>query len=157
MTVTAPGPTGTTPVTPGPSTTGATTTSPAAPPPGASGNGTVQGSYSVNINAGFSIPLRSAKPTQADFSTTGQGDLGTAAPDHLEFLPINGNKLLTLPSGTAPTYESCAGDTVFVPWVDSAVGASFCVLEKGSIAGVRIASVNSTYVVLDVTVWQHVV
>ncbi|MFE6049137.1 hypothetical protein ACFQ6N_00085 [Kitasatospora sp. NPDC056446] len=154
-TVTAPGPTVTKPVPPTP-----TGTDPATAPPGTAttANGTVLGTYSVNINADHSIPLRATKPTQAEFSTTGQGDLGTGGPGgHLVFLPINGTKMLALPSGTTPTYEACASDTVFSTQADSTAATSFCVLEKGSMAGVTVASVNSTYVVLDVTVWQHVV
>lgn len=118
--------------------------------------GTQLGSYSVNLGFGHSIPLGAAKPVQADFSTSGLGDLGTAAPaDHLVFVPINGNKMLSLPGGTTPTFQACANDTVFAGQADSAPGTSFCLIETGKIAGVIIASAQPSYVVLNVTVWQN--
>jgi len=118
--------------------------------------GTQLGSYSVNIGFGHSIPLGATKPVQADFSTSGLGDLGTAAPaDHLVFVPINGNKMLSLPGGTTPSFQACANDTVFASQADSAPGTSFCLIETGKIAGVIIASAQPSYVVLNVTVWQN--
>jgi hypothetical protein len=128
--------------------------SPTSPP--ASANGTLLGSYSININAGHSVPLGPTKPTQADFTAGGAGDLGTATPaDHLVFVPINGDKMLSLPGGTTPTYQACAQDTVFVGQADSVPGTSFCLIETGRMAGVIVTSGQPTYVVLQVTVWQH--
>ncbi len=118
--------------------------------------GTQLGSYSLNIGFGHSIPLGATKPAQADFSTSGLGDLGTAAPaDHLVFVPINGNKMVSLPGGTTPSFQACANDTVFTGQADSAPGTSFCLIETGKIAGVIIASAQPSYVVLNVTVWQN--
>ena len=66
---------------------------------------------------GHSIPLGAPQPTQADFSPSGLGDLGTAAPaDHLVFVPINGDKKLSLDADTTPGY---AADTVFAGQADS--------------------------------------
>lgn len=124
---------------------------------GASSNGSVLGSYSVDIGAGHSIPLTATAPTQADFSTGGLGDLGTATPaDHLVFVPINGDKMLSLPAGTTPSYQGCSTDTVFATQADSAVGTSFCLIENGRLAGVTVSAAQSSYVVLKVTVWQYI-
>ncbi|MFC5031285.1 hypothetical protein C8250_039310 [Streptomyces sp. So13.3] len=152
ITVTAPpAKVATPPTTPGPDPT---TSSPESPP--ASTNGTVLGSYSVNLGFGHSIPLGPTKPTQSQFSTTGLGDLGTAAPaDHLVFVPINGDKMLSLPAGSTPNYEACASNTVFANQADSAPGTSFCLIENGRMAGVTISSAQPAYVVLNVTVWAN--
>ncbi|MCM2423661.1 hypothetical protein [Streptomyces sp. RKAG293] len=145
---TTPGPTPTTPE-PTPTTSSPPST-PAVP------NGTVLGSYSVNLGFGHSIPLGPTKPTQSQFSTTGLGDLGTAAPaDHLVFVPINGDKMLSLSAGSTPNYEACATNTVFATQADSAPGTSFCLIENGRMAGVTIASAQPAYVVLNVTVWAN--
>jgi hypothetical protein len=131
---------------------------PSGPPTSAAANGTQVGSYSININAGHSIPLGPVKPTQAQFSTAGIGDLGTAAPaDHLMFVPINGNKMLALDGGSTPSYQACAATTVFSHQADSTAGTSFCLIENGRIAGVMVTSVQTYYVVLHVTVWQNMV
>jgi hypothetical protein len=120
-------------------------------------SGAQLGAYTVDINFPYSIPLGPTKPTQSQFSKTGLGDLGTAAPaDHLVFVPINGNKMLSLPGGSTPTYQACANGTVFANQADSAPGTSFCIIEKtGKIAGVTLTSAQSSYVVLTVTVWQN--
>lgn len=150
-TVTTPPAVTTTPTTPGPDPT---TSSPESTP--ASTNGTVLGSYSVNLGFGHSIPLGPTKPTQSQFSTTGLGDLGTAAPaDHLVFVPINGDKMLSLPAGSTPNYAACASNTVFATQADSAPGTSFCLIENGRMAGVTITSAQPAYVVLNVTVWSN--
>ena len=50
-----------------------------------------------DLGFGHSIPLGAPRPAQADFSTSGLGDPGAAAPaDHMVFVPINGDK----PSGS---------------------------------------------------------
>jgi hypothetical protein len=117
---------------------------------------TLLGSYTVNINFPSSIPLAATKPTQSEFSTSGLGDLGTAAPaDHLVFVPINGNKMVSLPGGGTPTYETCADSSVFVNQADSKPETSFCIVETGKIAGVTVTSLQPSYAVLNVTVWKN--
>jgi len=72
------------------------------------------------LGFGHSIPLGAPQPTQADFSPSGLGDLGTAAPaDHLVFVPINGDKKLSLDADTTPGCAACAADTVFAGQADS--------------------------------------
>ncbi len=137
-------------------------TSPGTPSPSLattppSANGTLLGSYSIDLGFGHSVPLGPTKPTQAEFSTSGLGDLGTASPaDHLVFVPINGDKMVALTGGTTPTYDACSTDTVFAGQADSAPGTSFCLLETGRIAGVVVTSVQPSYAVLKVGVWQNI-
>lgn len=128
---------------------------PTTTPPAAAGR-TELGSYTVDLGFGHSIPLGAHKPRQADFSTSGLGDLGTANPaDHLVFVPINNNKMLSLDDGATPDYDSCAADTVFATQADSKPGTAFCLIESGMMAGVKITSAHPAYVVLSVTVWSY--
>jgi hypothetical protein len=145
-------------VAPSPTTTVAdipSTTPPGTPTPAAA-DGTVLGTYTVDLGFGHSIPLGPDQPAQADFSTAGLGDLGTAAPaDHLVFVPINGDRMLSLDAGATPSFAACAADTVFATQADSKPGTAFCMIENGMMAGVKVTSARSAYVVLSVTVWQH--
>jgi len=118
--------------------------------------GTQVGSYSVDINFPSSIPLGAVKPTQSEFSRSGLGDLGTAVPaDHLVFVPINGNRMVSLPGGGTPTYQTCTDSSVFMTQADSKPGTSFCVIETGMVAGVTVTSLQPSNAVLSVTVWQN--
>lgn len=118
--------------------------------------GTKLGSYTVNLGYGHSIPLGKDKPAQGDFSTTGLGDLGTGVPGGiLVFIPINGDKMVSLDSGATPTYDSCAADTIFATQADSKPGTAFCLIESGMLAGVKVVAAHPAYVVLSVTVWSY--
>ncbi|MEE4544261.1 hypothetical protein V2S66_20055 [Streptomyces sp. V4-01] len=133
-----------------------TTTPPVQPTTPAAVGGTELNSYTVQIGFGHSIPLGATKPRQSDFSTTGLGDLGTAAPaDHLVFVPINGDRMVSLDDGATPSYAGCAADTVFATQADSKPGTAFCLIESGMMAGVKITSAHPAYVVLSVTVWSY--
>lgn len=147
---------------PGPSTAAPSQAPPTTPAttalvlPPALADGTVLGSYTVDLGFGHSIPLGADKPTQKDFSTTGLGDLGTAAPaDHLVFVPINGDRMLSLSSGVTPGFAACSTDTLFSTQADSKPGTAFCLIGSGTLAGVKVASAHPSYVTLSVTVWQY--
>jgi hypothetical protein len=134
---------------PGQATTAPPTTAPVI-------GGTKLGSYTVNLNAGHSIPLGKDKPAQGDFSTNGLGDLGTGVPGGvLVFVPINGDKMVSLDSGATPSYDSCAADTIFATQADSKPGTAFCLIETGMLAGVKVVALHPAYVVLSVTVWSY--
>lgn len=144
------------PTTPPSVTPTGTQPSPSQQTTAAAAGGTPLGAYTVDLGFGHSIPLGAQKPAQADFSTTGLGDLGTAAPaDHLVFVPINGDKMLSLDAGATPSYAGCAADTVFATQADSKPGTAFCLVENGMTAGVKVTSAHPDYVVLSVTVWQN--
>jgi hypothetical protein len=118
--------------------------------------GTKLGSYTVLFSPGYTIPLAATKPAQADFSTSGLGDLATSGPGgHLIFLPINGDRMLGLDDGATPAYDACAADTVFTTQADSKPGTAFCLIETGMLAGVKVVSVHPAYVELSVTVWSY--
>lgn len=113
-------------------------------------------SYTIDINAPYAVPLGIKKPVQSDFNTSGIGDLGTATPGgHLVFVPINGNKMIGLQGGNAPTYQACTGSSVFATQADSKAGTSFCLLETGKVAGVTVTSLQPSFAELSVTVWQN--
>jgi hypothetical protein len=124
----------------------------------ASLNGTLLGSYNINVTVGpgESVPLNATKPTQSQLNT-GAGDLGTGTPaDVLVFLPINGDKMLSLPGGSTPSYQSCTADTVFEDQASSSPGTAFCLSATGRMIGVTVTSLQSAYAVLRITVWQNI-
>jgi hypothetical protein len=120
-------------------------------------NGTLLGSYSISITVGpgESVPLNATKPTQSQLDT-GAGDLGTGTPaDVFVFLPINGDKMLSLPGGSTPSYQSCSADTVFEGEASSNPGTAFCLSATGRMIGVTVTSLQSAFAVLHITVWQN--
>jgi hypothetical protein len=120
-------------------------------------NGTTLGKYHINLGSPYSVPLGPTQPTQADFDTNGTGDLNAAyASESLD--PISPDTMVSLPAGTAPSFQACSASTVFIPGVAApTVGASFCLVEPSRIAGVTITSMTPRVSLgLDVTVWQYV-
>jgi hypothetical protein len=130
--------------------------------PSASG-GRQLASYPVNLPPGYSVPLGVTQPTQSQFIHVGSlGDLdlntsGSVGPGS-NFLPLSGDKMVLLQSGSTPTYKGCSTDTGFVSSVDNTTGATFCLTEaSGKVAGISVSSIGSAppyYSVLQVTVWQ---
>jgi hypothetical protein len=120
-------------------------------------------SYPVNLPPGYAVPLGVTPPTQSQFIHVGSlGDLelntsGMVGPGS-NFLPLSGDKMILLQSGSTPTYKACSTGTGFVSSVDNTVGAAFCLTEaSGKEAGISVSSIGSAppyYSVLQVTVWQ---
>lgn len=130
-------------------TTGAT----AAPGVANAANGTQLGAYTIDLSWGYSVPLTTAKPGQAQFTTTDVGDVNLG---NYAISPLNGDKVVTLPGGTKPSYQACSNASTFVNGLGVTAGASGCVVEaSGKLAGVYVDSQQSTGLVLDVTVWQY--
>lgn len=118
-------------------------------------NGAVLGTYSIDVSFGYSVPLSATKPTQAEFTKTISG--GDMYFDGGEFYPGDNEQLVSLPSGTTPTYTACSTSTTFASFVSNTSGASFCVVEtSGTLAGVYVSSDQSGYAVVQVNVWRDV-
>jgi hypothetical protein len=125
--------------------------------------GTQLASYPVKLPPGYSVPLGVTPPTQSQFiHVGGLGDLnlnttGLVGPGS-NFLPLSGDKMILLQSGSTPTYEACSTGTGFVSSVDNTTGAVFCLIEgTGKVAGISVSSIGSAqpyYSVLQVTIWQ---
>lgn len=145
-------------VNPAPSATGKSSAAITNSTAGATGvaNGTQLGSYSIDLSMSYSVPLGATKPTQAQFSNSSSGgDLYFNG--GVEFLTgLSSEELVSLPDGAAPTYQACSAATTFVDSVDDSTGTSFCVIETaGKLAGVYVSSEQSSYAVLQVTIWKY--
>jgi len=125
--------------------------------PQGTSNGTQLGSYSINLSAGYYVPLGPTEPTQPQFTTNSNtGDIHNNGP---YIFPIGKNKIVSLPGGTTPTYEACTTETLFVNRVDAKEGTAFCLVETGRMVGITVTSVNTvspSYAALQVTVWQNI-
>ena len=117
-------------------------------------NGTLLGSYSIDLSAWYSAPLGPAQPTQAQFTQTSSG--GDVYYNSASYSAgRDSERVVSLPTGIAPTYKACSTGTTFTQNVTDTVGASFCVLEAdGKTAGVYVSADESGYAVLQVSVWQ---
>jgi hypothetical protein len=125
--------------------------------------GTQLASYPVNLPPGYAVPLGVTPPTQSQFIHVGGfGDLvlntsGLVGPGS-NLLPLSGDKMILLKSGSTPTYKTCSTGTGFVSSVDNTTGAAFCLIEgTGKLAGISVSSIGSAQPydsVLQVTVWQ---
>lgn len=119
----------------------------------ASANGKQLGSYNIRMSVNYFVPLDTTQPAQTQFNTSSIGDISSGAG---YISPVNGNKLVALPGGTKPTYQACSTSTTFATNVVMIGGASACIIEtSGKLAGVYVDSVQGSYGVLDVTVWQY--
>lgn len=145
-------------VNPAPSATGKSSAGSTNSTAGATGvaNGTQLGSYSIDLSMSYSVPLGATKPTQAQFSSSSSGgDLYFNG--GVEFRTgLSSEELVSLPDGATPTYQACSTATTFVDSAGYSAGTSFCVIETaGKLAGVYVSSEQSSYAVLQVTVWQY--
>jgi hypothetical protein len=123
-------------------------------------NGSTLGSYTVDLPLGYSIPLGSSKPTQSQFDSSGKnGDLedfsyvGSAY-----YQELGSDKMVQLPEGATPTYQSCTSSTAFTDSISGgSLGVAFCILESEKVAGVEVVSQSSTTsdYILHVTVWRN--
>jgi hypothetical protein len=120
-------------------------------------NGAVLGSYTVDLPAGYSIPLGASKPTQSQFDSSEQnGDLNDNGG---YYEPLGSDQMVQLPNGSTLTYRACTSSTAFTGGITvSTTGVAFCVLENGKIAGVEVvseSSLTSDYI-LQVIVWRNI-
>jgi len=120
------------------------------------GNGTELGAYSFRLTNGYSAPLAASAPTQAQITQT-------SASYDIDFngqiYPGSNERMISLASGSSPTYSACTSGTVFEDTAPADPGTAFCIVEtSGRVAGITVASVNSSpsYLVLKVTLWQYV-
>lgn len=133
-----------------------TPTSPPSSSQPAVANGTELGSYPVSLPYYYSVPLGPVAPTQSQFVHGGAdgSDIFQAG----VFSPNSGNKMLNLPGGSTPTYQSCAAQTVFETQANTTPGTAFCLVETGRMVGITVTSLSTgqpSYVVMHVTVWQN--
>lgn len=121
-------------------------------------NGSVLGSYTVDLPGGYSIPLGPSKPTQSEFVSSGEsGDLLNMSGEPNYYIALGNDHIVLLQNDTTPTYKACSSSTAFTYDVDDGPGVAFCVLESGMIAGVEAvsqSSISGDYI-LDVTVWRN--
>jgi hypothetical protein len=115
--------------------------------------------YSFVLPNGYSAPLGTSTPTQSQIV---QGSVGTfdvfENADMVSTESGGGEKLVTLPVNSTPTYSSCASNTDFVSSFNPIQGDAFCVIEPaGRIAGIAISSVTSSpfSMTLNVTIWRN--
>jgi hypothetical protein len=122
----------------------------------AKSNGAVLGSYTVDLPSDYSIPLGISKPTQSQFDSSEQnGDLDDSGSFYQE---LGSDRMVQLQNGSTLTYQACTNSTAFTNIVSTGtLGAAFCILESGRIAGVKVVSESSTTsdYTLQVTVWRN--
>ena len=122
----------------------------------ANSNGTVLGSYTVDLPSGYSIPLGASKPTQSQFDSSElNGDLDDTG---YLYQILGSDQIVQLQDGSALTYQACTSSTAFANNISTGtIGTAFCVLESGRIAGVKVASQssNTSDYNLQVTVWRN--
>jgi hypothetical protein len=114
------------------------------------------GTYSFNLTNGYSAPLGSTAPTQAEMAANGSCDVSYNG----EIYSCNQEKIISLPSGSTPTYSACTSGTIFATNISPTQGNVFCIVESsGKMAAVTVAAAGSSpnyYVSLKVTVWKYV-
>ena len=114
------------------------------------------GSYSFNLTASYAAPLGPTAPPQAEITAGGYCDVQYNG----VIYSCNYERIVSLPSGTTPTYSACTTGTIFVSSVNATQGNVFCIIEtSGRMAGVTVAAAGSSpnnYVNLKVIVWKYV-
>jgi hypothetical protein len=125
-------------------------------PADTAGNGTEVGAYTFNLTQVYSAPLGPTAPTQSEIASGGSCDVQYNG----EIYSCNSEKIISLPSGSTPTYSACTTGTIFVDGVNPTKGNAFCIIEtSGQVAGVTVAGVGTSpnnYITLKVTVWKYV-
>jgi hypothetical protein len=120
------------------------------------GNGTELGAYSFRLTNGYAAPLAASAPTQGQITQTSASyDIDFSG----QIYPGSNERMISLASGSSPTYSACTSGTVFEDTAPADPGTAFCIVEtSGRVAGITVASVNSSpfYLVLKVTMWQYV-
>lgn len=117
-----------------------------------SSDGAQLGLYSVTLPPNRSVPLGPTAPTQSQIAAgSGSGVIWESG----GLIPVGVDKMLSLALGTIPTYQGCAADSSDASGASTIPETAFCLVEPGRIAGVMVTSRSSTYVVLQVTIWQN--
>jgi hypothetical protein len=119
------------------------------------GNGTLQGSYTFNLTNGYTAPLGPTAPTQGQIIQGGSScDISYSG----YLYSCDSERIITLAGGSTPSYSACTTGTIFAGYEAATAGTAFCIVETGRVAGISVASVDSSsdYVTLKVTVWQNV-
>lgn len=118
-------------------------------------DGTQLGAYQFNLPGGYYVPLGPTAPKQSQFTIYTSDDLGWD--DSAFLITTGGDKLLSLPTGSTPTYQACANATSFIESASDNPGTAVCVVEStGRIAGVTVVSaVPNQYLVIKVVIWQN--
>jgi hypothetical protein len=121
------------------------------------GNGTLEGTYSVQLTEPYSAPLGASAPTQAQIAAGAACDVYYNG----QLTSCNSEKIVSLPNGSTPSYSACTASTLFVDSASANQGTAFCIIEtSGRVAGISVAAAGNTpsyYVTLKVSVWQYVV
>jgi|GEM_PF-2867182 hypothetical protein len=121
------------------------------------GNGTLEGTYSVQLTEPYSAPLGATAPTQAQIAAGAACDVYYNG----QLTSCNSEKIVSLPNGSTPSYSACTASTLFVDSASANQGTAFCIIEtSGRVAGISVAAAGNTpsyYVTLKVSVWQYVV
>ncbi|HSV66846.1 MAG TPA: hypothetical protein VLJ59_13170 [Mycobacteriales bacterium] len=142
-------------------TTPATPTAPSptptdtSPPSGASpapGNGTQLASYDVSLAAGYGFDTKLTKPGQADIVNHGGTDL------YFSGFFYTKDRIVMLPTNTTPTYPACQANTIFSYQTPTVVqGMTFCLVENGALAGVKVTDLGPARAstTVRVTIWQN--
>ena len=121
------------------------------------GNGTLEGTYSVQLTEPYSAPLGASAPTQAQIAAGAACDVYYNG----QLTSCNSEKIVSLPNGSTPSYSACTASTLFVDSASANQGTAFCIIEtSGRVAGISVAAAGNTpsyYVTLTVSVWQYVV
>lgn len=120
----------------------------------ASGGAPMLGSYSIELTSGYTVPLGPSKPTQSQFNTNGNGDLGEGYAA-VVLGPVAPNKIVTLQTGHAPTFQTCSAASSFTTAVYPVDGTSFCLIEPERLVGVLVTSIVQSDVTIQVTVWRN--
>lgn len=149
----------TTTVTPSPASQADSTGGPSTSSPSVgntAGNGTELGAYTFRLTNGYAAPLGASAPTQAQITQS-----GTSYDVYFngEITAGSNERIISLASGSTPTYSACTTGTVFEQSPPANQGTAFCIIEtSGRVAGVTVASVGNSpyYLVLKVTTWQYV-
>jgi hypothetical protein len=112
--------------------------------------------YSFELPNEYWAPLGLTKPTRTQLTNQSQLDIQFNG----EFYFGPNDQILALPNSSVLTYQACANNNQILnngAGLGAFTGTAFCVVERGTIAGVEVSSVNYSpaYVVLNVTIWQN--
>lgn len=117
--------------------------------------------YSFSLPSDAYSPLGAARPTLLQVmaaSARGQGALQWRSADNPDqFNSGNGDYMVLLPRGTAPTFAACNAQTDPAQSVLAPAGRAFCEVEpeQNIIAIVSVASIHPSIVDLKITIWKY--
>lgn len=124
-------------------------------------NGALLGSYTFTLPQYGSAPLGTSAPTQAQIlGGTGQDVIWNTGAGGSPLQTGGGDQMLSLPSGSTPTYQACKTDTLTSGEESYNAGTAYCIIEAtGKMAGVTVVSADVSqspwYLVLHVVIWEN--